>query len=118
MKKLILTCLVALVAFTVATPGTSADDVAPAIVAGVGCGFFDANGAFWGSGDGHVVHTQSANGNSNLYCNGTLSPGAVLPTRAMIWTNENTGFICGNGIIQFKGTTTPSGHFSFTCHGP
>lgn len=85
-----------------------------------GIAWFDGNGTLTFVPDANVqfVFTNNGNGNATIRAFGTLPVGAALPDRALQFTDESTGVICGFGIVDFTGTTTPSGQFSVTCHGP
>jgi hypothetical protein len=88
------------------------------IIRGLGCNFFDANGSLYHIPGARLeVHTNNARGNTNVMCQGSLPDGAALPSRAMQFSFDNTGFTC-NGSTNWKGQITPSGRFSFTCHLP
>jgi hypothetical protein len=85
-----------------------------------GATWFDGNGTpvFVPDANVQIVVTNNHKGTINVRAHGTLPGGSVLPKRAMKFTDESTGFTCGGGTTSFRGVTTPSGQFSFTCKAP
>lgn len=112
------TALVTAMAF-LAAPNPADAEAAADVVRGNGCIFFDANGTAFVDPDARVqiVATNNRRGNANVYCQGSLPAGATLPSRAMHFDFDNTGFSCLAGD-DWKMTVTPSGRASFTCHVP
>jgi hypothetical protein len=120
MRKLVMLAVVVAAAASFMVAGTAS--AGPAEI------FSDTN-TFWFDGDGdpvfisdadiQIVVTNNDNGTINVRAYGTLPEGSVLPTKTVQFTDESTGFICGfAGTTSFKGVTTPSGQFSFTCKAP
>lgn len=90
------------------------------VMRSTGIAWFDGNGTLTFVPDANVqiVITNNGNGNASVRAHGTLPAGAALPDRAVHFTDESTGVACGLGFVDFKGTTSPSGQFSVTCHAP
>ena len=118
-KVFMLAAVAAVVAGFMSVSVASADPAT--IIRSTGTTWFDGNGTpvFVPDSNIQIVTTTSPNGNVNVSAHGTLPDGSVLPTKAQQYTDESTGFFCGfGGATSFKGTTTPSGQFSFTCKSP
>ncbi|HEY5625972.1 MAG TPA: hypothetical protein VIT93_05750 [Dehalococcoidia bacterium] len=104
-------------AVTTDTTITSADPATLVSVDGT-CSFLDADGVLWRDPEskGHILSTNSEQGNFNVTCRGKLPAEAALPDKAIRY-DESSGFVCAEEPdARWDMTVTPSGKVHFTCH--
>ena len=122
-KKLLIAVVVSMAAVQLLV-GVVYADPATVIVHADGCMVIDLAGNLVevegnASGDATIVVTQSANGNWNLTCHGTLPESSPLPDRAVVMRPQG---LCGvPGVTPLPTTDIlilmqPSGQVTLSCH--